>query len=361
MLVINYLKLKSNIPLGYRIMSMVAAFSGLMLLLTFVAPYSITIRIVSSLTFFTCFMSLLYGYTAWFRGDQHAKFYCLAWTAAFVGVAIQGAAKFGVFISIFWTNNAGQIGVMMLVALLSFALANRVNREKELRLGAQESSLQHEKMARIAQEELLQTRMSTNEKLERQVTERTQTLQKALMELESANSRLEILSTTDALTTLFNRGHFETRLNIEFKRATRHDRELCVILCDIDHFKSINDSYGHKAGDQYLRQVALILKNKITRSGDITARYGGEEFIILLVDTPESEAERIATILCREIKAIVIEAGPQQISTTASFGVASLSQTQSTSSEDLVHKADIALYQAKDSGRNQVVVWQADI
>lgn len=360
MLVIKYLKLKKNMPLGYRIMSIVATTSGILLLLTFVAPYSITIRIVSSLTFFTCFLSLTYGYTAWFRGDQYAKFYCLAWTAAFVGVVVQGAAKFGIVPSNFWTNNAGQIGVMMLVALLSFALANRVNREKELRIEAQESSLQHEKLARISQEELLQTKMYTNEKLERQVTERTLTLQKALMELEGANSRLEILSTTDALTSLFNRGHFETRLNLEFNRATRHERELCVILCDIDFFKTINDSYGHKAGDAYLRETARVLKNRINRSGDIIARYGGEEFIILLVDTPLTEAEKLAIVLCEEISAIKIGSYPQEISTTASFGVASLLQSDAKSSEELVHKADVALYQAKNAGRNQVAIWQAD-
>jgi len=359
MLVIKYLKLKKNMPFSYRVMSIIATASGLLLLLSFIAPYSIIIRIVSSMTFVTSFLSLAYGYTAWFKGDQYAKYYCLAWTAAFLGVVVQGAAKFGVFTSNIWTNNAGQIGVVMLVALLSLALANRFNREKELRLRAQESSLQHEKLARLSQEELLQTKMHTNEKLELEVSERTQTLQKALMELENVNSRLEMLSTTDALTTLFNRGHFETRLNLEFKRATRHKRELCVILCDIDYFKSVNDTYGHKMGDEYLRRVALVLKNKITRSGDITARYGGEEFIVLLVDTPLIEAEKIANVLSQEIRSIQLGSDSQKIATTASFGVASLSQTSAKTSEDLVHKADIALYQAKNSGRDRVVTWQS--
>ncbi|WP_156495048.1 GGDEF domain-containing protein, partial [Oleiphilus sp. HI0128] len=170
-------------------------------------------------------------------------------------------------------------------------------------------------------------------------------------------NRLELASTTDSLTTLFNRRHFESRLHIELKRAERHRRELSVILCDLDRFKSINDNYGHKTGDECLRHAAVILKNTITRSGDIIARYGGEEFIILLVDTSLNEAEHVANTLCQEFSNSAFESNGNIIEFTASFGVSSLSQKSPKTADELVTRADIAMYEAKNNGRNQVKLW----
>jgi len=303
-------------------------------------------------------MSFILGYVSLLRGDPDARYFCLAWTATFIGISILGSVKFGLIEANFWTNNAGQIGVVLLVSLLSFALANRFNREKELRISAQESSLENEKIARKSQSQLLQAKIHANDQLELKVEERTKSMRQALDQLESANNRLELASTTDALTTLFNRGHFESRLNIEYKRATRHERELSAILCDIDYFKAVNDTYGHKAGDDCLRNVALVLKNKVTRSGDLIARFGGEEFIILLVDTPLKEAVIIAQSLCDEIRHANLYSNHSQINITASFGVSSLSQAPIKSAEDLIHHADIALYQAKRNGRDQITVWK---
>lgn len=359
-MIMSFLKLHKHSPLGNRLLSAFSWFALLILVLTFFVPYTTTIRITSIMTGIICVLSLWFGYLMWWRGDHYAKYFCLAWTAAFGGIGILTIEKFGVIPSNFWTNNAGQIGVMMLVALLSLALANRFNREKELRLKAQESSLEHEKLARRSQEDLLKAKETANTQLEQKVAERTRTLERALKELESVNGRLEILSTTDALTTLYNRGHFENRLEIEFKRAHRHQRDLSVIICDLDHFKVINDTYGHKAGDECLRQVSLILKHRLNRSGDLIARYGGEEFIILLADTSAQDAADLAEKLCEEIRAIGMESQQHRFSVTASFGVASLQQSDIRNAEELVHNADMALYRAKNAGRDQVVVWEND-
>ncbi|MDX1451371.1 MAG: diguanylate cyclase [Oleiphilaceae bacterium] len=356
----SFLNLKENSPLGHKAMLVFAVFSGVILMLTFVLPYTLTIRITSVMTGMVCLFSLWFGYLMWWRGDHYARYFCLAWTSAFGGIGILTMQKFGIIPSNFWTHNAGQIGVMMLVALLSLALANRINREKELRLEAQESSLEHEKLARKSQEDLLKAKENANLELERKVAERTDTLERALTELEKVNGRLEILSTTDALTTLYNRGHFENRLEIEFKRAQRHQRDLSVILCDLDYFKVINDTYGHKAGDECLRQVSLIFKNRLNRSGDLIARYGGEEFIILLADTSLEDASQIAKSLCREVREMDLQSQQHRFSVTASFGVASIKQSDISSAEELVHNADMALYRAKHGGRDQVVIWQHD-
>lgn len=358
MLVIKFLELKVRYPRIHQLMLGLALVSGLLFLSTFFVPYSFTVRATSVITMFTCTLSLILGYVSLYDGYREAKYYCLAWTSTFIGIGFLGAVKFGLVTANFWTNNAGQIGVMILVSLLSFALANRINREKEMRLQAQNEALLSEKRAGQSQAELLQSKIDANNQLELKVEERTQSMQKALDELEHANSRLELTSITDSLTTLFNRGHFENRLAIEYKRATRHHRDLSIIICDIDKFKAINDNFGHKAGDDCLRHVALILKNTITRSGDIIARFGGEEFIILLVDTPIQEATRLAEALCHSLSATSIQAKNQQIRFTASFGVSSLSQFPISDTDMLVNHADEALYDAKNNGRNQVCVWQ---
>ena len=358
MLVIKFLSLKKRSPRVHDLLLGWAVIAGLLFIATFFVPYSVTIRATSLMTMFTCSISLILGYMSLYDGYQEARYYCLAWTAAFMGIGILGAAKFGLVTANFWTNNAGQIGVMILVSLLSFALANRINREKEMRLNAQNEALLSEQSARQSQAELLKTQTDANNQLEVKVEERTRSMQQALDELEHVNNRLELASITDSLTTLFNRGHFDNRLAIEYKRALRHHRELSIILCDIDHFKAINDTYGHKAGDDCLRHISLILKNTITRSGDIIARFGGEEFIILLVDTPIQEATRLAEALCQSLRETSIDAKNQQIQFTASFGVSSLSQAKIDNTDMLVNHADEALYQAKNNGRNQVCVWQ---
>lgn len=359
MLVIKFLSLKTRYPRTHDIVLALAIIAGLLLASTFFAPYSFTIRASSLMAMFICLLSLILGYISLYHGYQEARYYCLAWSATFIGIGFVGAVKFGLVTANFWTNNAGQIGVMILVSLLSFALANRINREKEMRLNAQHEALLSEKLARQSQAELLKTQTDANNLLEVKVEERTRSMQQALDELEHVNNRLELASITDALTTLFNRGHFENRLAIEYKRAVRHNRELSIILCDIDNFKVINDTYGHKAGDDCLRHVSLILKNTITRSGDIIARFGGEEFIILLVDTTIEEATRLAEAVCHSLSTTSIDAKNQQIKFTASFGVSSLSQTKIEDTDMLVNHADEALYQAKHNGRNQVCVWQA--
>jgi diguanylate cyclase (GGDEF)-like protein len=358
LLIVEFLKLRTTTPYAYRVMQFLIVVSAISFVLSFIVPYSITIRLNSTLALINCSVSMILGYISLFRGLPDARYYCLAWTATFIGLGILGLVKFGVLPANIYTNNAGQIGIVFLVSLLSLALAGRINREKEMRLDAQESMLSSEMKLRESQEELLKTQTSINAQLESKVKERTQSMQRALTELEQANNRLELASTTDSLTTLFNRRHFESRLHIELKRAERHDRELSVILCDLDRFKSINDNYGHKTGDECLRHAAVILKNTITRSGDIIARYGGEEFIILLVDTSVSEAEHVANTLCKAFANSAFESNGNIIEFTASFGVSSISQKAPKSADELVTRADIAMYEAKNDGRNQVKLWK---
>ena len=358
MFLLTLLDLPQHNPKVGRVVSVIAGVCAVLVLLSLIVPYNLTVRINSAMAMVTCIAALVVGYWSWYTGNSMAKYFCLAWTSAFTGVAILIGTKFGVMPANFWTNNAGQIGVMIQVSLFSFALAHRFNREKEMRIRAQQASLESERIARRSKEELLVAEAYAKEKLEQKVSERTLNLQQALSQLEKANKKLEIMSTTDALTKLFNRRHFETSFATEFKRSSRHKRQLSVILCDIDHFKSINDQHGHQAGDECLQKVAEIFNERITRSGDVTARYGGEEFIILLSDTSMHQAKIIAEDLRLSIEELKFEFNSKAIPVTASFGVSTLKSRNTQRADQLITQADTALYQAKNSGRNQVVCWQ---
>ncbi|HUO85324.1 MAG TPA: GGDEF domain-containing protein, partial [Thermoanaerobaculia bacterium] len=169
------------------------------------------------------------------------------------------------------------------------------------------------------------------------------------------NARLFELATTDGLTGLPRRTIFEERLRLEIQRASRAFQPFGVGLADIDRFKAINDSHGHLVGDQALRMIADALSSE-ARSTDLVARYGGEEFALLL---PHADHEGLIG-LGEELRASVastrVTAGDQVIPVTISIGLVWVgSPEQLTGAEDLIRRADEALYRAKAEGRNRVV------
>ena len=165
----------------------------------------------------------------------------------------------------------------------------------------------------------------------------------------------KVMSRTDELTGITNRRHFMELFERELARARRHQRLLSCVLVDLDHFKRINDTHGHLAGDAVLASVARTIETSL-RDIDTVARWGGEEFIILLPDTDAAGAEEVAGRCLRRIQDQVVLHGEVALRVTASMGIASFPKEGVTRVEDLVHLADAALYRAKDAGRNQVVV-----
>ncbi|MDX1632734.1 MAG: diguanylate cyclase [Thermoanaerobaculia bacterium] len=167
--------------------------------------------------------------------------------------------------------------------------------------------------------------------------------------------RLRELSMIDGLTKLLNRRTVTQRLQEELSRAVRYEHALSVVLCDLDHFKRINDTYGHQAGDKVLIQTAEIFR-QLARSADIAGRYGGEEFLLVLPETELDEAAEAAHRLLREIsdRPMRIDEG-QRLTISASLGAASLSELEEPSETALLALADKRLYQAKDEGRGRAV------
>ena len=172
------------------------------------------------------------------------------------------------------------------------------------------------------------------------------------MSLEKVNDELAILSQTDGLTGLFNRPHWENCLQAEYKRWARSQHSSSLVMLDIDHFKNINDTYGHMVGDEVIRHLSALISEQI-RETDVSGRYGGEEFTILLIDTPLKNAYVFAERLRRKVEAAVVKYNDIDLKYTISLGAAEV-ETSIKSYAAWIECADAALYYAKESGRNKV-------
>ena len=170
-------------------------------------------------------------------------------------------------------------------------------------------------------------------------------LNKALQELALSNR-------IDGLTQAFNRKHWEECLAKEFSRARRYKHDLALLMLDLDHFKLLNDTFGHQGGDLVLIETAKKI-DKLLRMGDLFGRYGGEEFAVILPNTDLEGAEEVAERIRQSIAKNTIDYNQKTISVTASIGVAII-DSNDTRYEDLISNADLALYQAKAAGRNRV-------
>ncbi len=171
------------------------------------------------------------------------------------------------------------------------------------------------------------------------------------MKLEDANTKLEILSRTDHLTQLNNRGAWENDLEKEFHRVKRNKRPCSVVMFDIDHFKKVNDTYGHQAGDEVIRRTSKLLK-EMMRKSDIAGRYGGEEFAVILPDTDSANALVFTERLRQRIEMEVVEHEEFKIKITISLGISELAE-DCESYQAWLEQSDKALYVCKESGRNQ--------
>jgi diguanylate cyclase (GGDEF)-like protein len=167
--------------------------------------------------------------------------------------------------------------------------------------------------------------------------------------------QLELLSHTDKLTGLNNRGYWEECLKAEFQRIHR-TKEICsLVIFDIDHFKKVNDTYGHQAGDDVIRETASLLR-ECKRETDIAGRYGGEEFTMILVDTDAQGAMVFTERLRKEIEGHTVLHEGEKICFTVSLGIAEISEAI-TDHEKWIECSDQALYEAKNSGRNRSVIY----
>lgn len=297
------------------------------------APYNVSIKILIPCAALACLWTLSMSIYAWFKGQRSAGIYIISWTGILVGGVLLAMNKLHLIPRNVFTDQSVQLGSLLEVMLLSFALAERINDERHKRFQAQNEALAAQTLAK--------------EKLETSVAERTK-------ELKIANKRLQELSDTDQLTGLKNRRYLDQFIEHERIRATRYKHPLSILLIDIDHFKQLNDTHGHLAGDACLKEIASCFAMHMRVPIDLCARYGGEEFCVVLPETNLEGALLVAERIRKTINDKTFDASGISLTLSVSIGAYSKIPKASDTSACFVDKADTALYRAKQNGRNQV-------
>ncbi|MBT3623027.1 MAG: sensor domain-containing diguanylate cyclase [Gammaproteobacteria bacterium] len=201
---------------------------------------------------------------------------------------------------------------------------------------------------------LLDEQEAQKQQLEREVDARTGELKDALTRLSEAHINLKEMNTFDVVTGIHNRQYFNESLEQEWRRAKREGYEVSMLMLDIDHFKRVNDTYGHLAGDECLAAIAKEVDRMFNRPSDVVARYGGEEFVVVLPYISADNARRLAEQLREIIEGSTYLADGHDLQVTVSIGVATASPNDEVRSRDLIGWSDTVLYEAKSAGRNQV-------
>lgn len=192
---------------------------------------------------------------------------------------------------------------------------------------------------------------------------RERNLVRTAAQLREVSAELDRLARTDALTGIANRRAFFDVLGVEFRRSKRYGRELSVLMLDLDHFKDVNDRWGHPFGDHVLRQTTDVIAANV-RESDILGRYGGEEFALALPETPEAAAFGVGEKLRAALEAQEFRTadtpppGEAPVRLTVSIGIASLPVEEDQDEVELIGRADQALYEAKRTGRNRVIAYR---
>jgi len=333
-------------------------------------PYAISMLMMSILT--ACTIALIVFLTFYMLKKKHpsANYFALAWVVFLTGAIFLVGNKFGFIPITIFSEYGLQFGAGLEMMFLSLALADQLANTQKSKIHAQEASLQLAQQVNLERDKTMAAELENyhlekenSQKLESLVSERTEELNTAIEKLSIAHDKLKTVSVTDALTQVFNRFYFDKHWRIEHKRAYREQTHLSLIMLDIDHFKSVNDNYGHPAGDMCLQQVAQCILKYAARDSDIVCRYGGEEFIIILPGTDELGAIAVAETTREEIAKLELNWEEQAIKITASLGISSLIPNNSLNKnrQFMVNQADQALYQAKNSGRNQVILFDTQV
>ena len=319
--------------LADRFMKTSSLISATLILLSFLLPYSLSI-VVNTVTGLVIIVGLfITGIVRWRQGYMPAKWYVLAWSGMLAGTLIYALAAFGHLADFLAREIFMQVAVGTQVLLLNYAIVQRW---------------------RLLNQKLLDIEQNARTELEQKVHERTAQLRSTMRELEQANRQLAALSLNDALTGLYNRRHMDNLLPELCAEARRTNQPVTLALLDADHFKSVNDRWGHDFGDECLRHIAGILTRHTKRPRDVAIRFGGEEFALLLPGTDPDGSYRLCMRILEDLQTSpILSDADEEVRLTLSAGTATLNPGEDDKS--LFRRADEALYQAKKNGRNCTV------
>ncbi len=340
----HLLELDTRNPVGFRVMQVltypallgvvaypVFGFAGVMPFLTF-------------LTIPASAAAIVLGVRSILQGNRLGRYASIAWTALLLGVMARALNRFELIPNNFATEQALPAGFIIMIVTLSFSIAAEYRRQTK----QEQRALLQEHSDQSADQQ------QANQELEVIVGQRTEELNDMLQDLQQANDKLREINTMDAVTGIKNRHYFDTVFDTEWRRASREQYPISILLLDIDHFKLVNDRYGHLAGDECLHEVAATISTTVKRPADILARYGGEEFVAVLPYVENDKAMSFADQIRARIEARTYVADGHEINITVSIGVCTVTPGEKDERKDIISAADIALYEAKGAGRNQV-------
>ena len=355
-LTIRLLELQKQAPNIYRILRIIQLIFLAMLAVSLFAPYEVMIRAVLVLLILSTPIILTAGVILALGGSIVARYFCGAWAALLTSGAIVALENFGLYSSFIDSSYLIMVGAITESLLLAFALAMNFSQQLRNAINARLTALKNEQEAVDARDQLIALQEQNKAELEYSIEERTLELEIALRELADKNRDLERLSAIDPLTGLMNRRYFDKRLLAEARRSKRELRPLGLAMLDIDHFKKINDEFGHLCGDHCLKVFAELLKEYVKRPSDVVCRYGGEEFVLILPSTEEEGLKKLLNNIRVAVANKMIMFEGKKISMTVSIGGCSRTMASEDEHEVILGFVDKQLYHAKDSGRNKVIV-----
>lgn len=370
----SFLGFKENFPRLWIIYRIQIALYGMLCLGLTVASYQVVVPLMVLNVTISLFLSFYIIFRLSLSHSRSAQIVLFGWGVLFIFLGLFILSRTGVFYNEFLASYGLRLGVSFEILIFSFALSfrinqerkdkewalNKINQERSERLQAQELALEREIEVRHTREHSLQLEKDHRESLQRLVDERTAELAKTLEELEHANQELQQLSSRDGLTGLYNRGYFDKQLEAICGTLIRKEKPLSLLLLDVDHFKNINDTYGHPCGDMVLKELAKLLGSITHRPLDVIARFGGEEFALLLPDTTLEGAAHVAAMVVKNAAEKHYYWEGQVIHVTVSVGVHCMLPEDNSHFSEIIKGADQALYQAKQQGRNRYIIHHSD-
>lgn len=316
---------------GWQMINVLIAIGLVAVVASLTVDYSLAVRFNSIMGLLIGVLILGVSLLCWKRGNRSARFFTVAWLAYGAGTTFMIFNRMGMLPNTFFTYHSATLGLMAEIVIMSLAMSDKYRLMRE-QLG------------------------TYSRRLEEDVADRT-------AELEAANEQLREMAQRDGLTRLANRRMFDTSLSNEWERHRRDGDPLALLLIDVDHFKQLNDHFGHQPGDRCLQAVAGAMSASLQRPADIAARYGGDEFAVILPETDSAGALEVAERISAAVGELAIAQGPDAASdiVTLSIGVVSRVPWPGRPLEKLIEEADAALYLAKKRGRAQVAVAPPDL
>ncbi|MEL1264740.1 diguanylate cyclase [Pseudoxanthomonas putridarboris] len=329
----TFLNLRKRWRTGDRISRAIIAFFVVLGIAATQLPYHIATPLAAAAVFPSIAWIVAVTLVVVRSGYTPAKVFLLAWGMFLLGTAVYVALAFGLLPKTFLTEYGVQIGSALEMLLLSVALGYRYAALRN----------ENERIVRSAKNEL-----------EQKVELRTAELRQTMAQLESAHQRLHEFSRHDGLTDLYNRTHFREAFEHLLSQARNSRRPISLLMIDLDHFKRINDAYGHLVGDDCLRLTSNTMAETLQPYDALLARFGGEEFIAALPGMGLEQASAVAEELRQALRAQPCRSGELEISVSASIGVHCVDLEARNSLESALQVADQALYAAKAEGRDCV-------